>query len=144
MADKITLYLLYEDCEAALEWLSKAFGFSERLRFVDDEGNVTHAEMEFGGASIMMGDPGPDYRNPKRAGHRSAQVHVYVDDVQEHFERAKVAGATILREPEDQDYGDRRYVAEDPEGQLWSFAQHVRDVAPEEWGATVAGRSVPA
>ena len=60
------------------------------------------------------------------------QIYVYVDDVDKHFERAKGAGALILAEVEDQFYGDRRYGAEDPEGHHWYFAQHVRDVAPED------------
>jgi PhnB protein len=138
MPSRIAPYLLYEDVAGALAFLAKAFGFRERLRFADDDGNVTHAEMELGGESIMMGDPGPDYLSPKRGGHTGAQVHVYVDDVDAHFEQAKAAGATILTEPTDQEYGDRRYDARDPEGHLWSFAQRVRDVAPEEWGAQVA------
>jgi len=59
-------------------------------------------------------------------------VYVYVDDVDKHFAVAKAAGAHILSEPADQFYGDRAYGAEDPEGHQWSFAQHVRDVAPED------------
>jgi uncharacterized glyoxalase superfamily protein PhnB len=66
---------------------------------------------------------------------------VYVNDVDEHFERAKAAGAEIAEEPADQKYGDRRYTAKDPEGHHWFFATHVRDVAPEEWGAEVASSS---
>jgi PhnB protein len=114
------------------------------LRFEDEEGTVNHAEMRLGGESIMLGDPGPDYRNPKRLGQVTMQVHVYVDEVDAHFERAKAAGAEIRSEPEDQAYGDRRYDAKDPEGHLWSFAQHVREVPAEEWGAKTPGKSAPA
>jgi uncharacterized glyoxalase superfamily protein PhnB len=135
---RITPYLLYEDVAAALDWLSKAFGFRETLRFTDDSGTVTHAEMEFQGERIFMGHPGPEYKSPKRLGQGTQQVHVYVDDVDEHFARAKDAGAVIIAEPTDQEYGDRRYDAEDLEGHRWSFAQHVRDVSAEEWGATKA------
>ena len=131
----IAPYLLYEDVAAALDWLSEAFGFEERLRFEGEGGNITHAEMTLGDGHVMMGDPGGAYRSPKRSGSRNAQVHVYVDDVDAHFERARAAGAEIRAEPEDQPYGDRRYDAYDPEGQLWSFAQRVRDVSPAEWGA---------
>ena len=138
MPETITPYLLYEDCAGALDWLSKAFGFSERLRFTNDEGNVNHAEMELGGGSIMMGGPGGEYRNPKQAG-VTVGIHVYVDDVDSHFERAREAGAKILAEPEDQEYGDRRYSAEDPEGHHWYFAQRIRELAPEDWGATTSG-----
>ncbi len=142
MTDKITPYLLYEDVASMLDWLERAFGFRERLRFVADDGTVNHAEMELDGASIFMGDPGGDFRSPRRGGYPGAQIHVYVDDVAAHFERAKAAGAEIRQEPTDQEYGDRRYDAKDPEGHLWSFAQRVRDVAPEDWGATVPEHAV--
>ena len=84
---------------------------------------------------IMMGYPGPDYESPKRTGKVSQLTHVYVDDVDKHFEHAKGSGATIIRELEDQPYGDRSYGAADLEGHHWFFAQHIRDVPPEEWGA---------
>ena len=129
---RITPYLLYEDCEAALEFLAKAFGFTEDLRVPGPDGKVTHAEMRLEDGVIMMGHPGPDYQNPNRHGHVNATVYVYVDDVDKHFAVAKAAGAHILSEPADQFYGDRTYGAVDPEGHQWSFAQHVRDVAPED------------
>ncbi len=129
---RITPYLLYADVEQALAWLSKAFGFRERLRFPGPDGVLTHAEMESGDSVIMMGCPGLDYRNPKQLGQVTQHTYIYVDDVDRHFEQAKSAGATILEPPEDQFYGDRRYGAEDPEGHHWYFAQHVRDVAPED------------
>ena len=65
-------------------------------------------------------------------------AHVYVDGVDAHFEHARAAGAEILAEPADQEYGDRRYAATDPEGHHWFFAQHVRDVDPADWGGTTA------
>jgi PhnB protein len=137
MPEKITPYLLYEDVAAAVQWLSAAFGFRERLRYVEPEGTVTHAEIELDGAAVMLGDPGPEYRSPKRLGAVTSQVHVYVDDVDAHFARAREAGAAIIEEPSDQPYGDRRYDAVDPEGHRWSFAQRIHAVAPSAWGATV-------
>jgi len=129
---RITPYLYYEDVAGALDWLSNTFGFHERLRMPGPDGKITHAEMELADSVIMMGNPAPDYQNPKRSGHVSQLVYVYVDDVDKHFEQAKGAGATILAEPEDQFYGDRRYWSEDLEGHHWNFAQHIRDVAPED------------
>jgi uncharacterized glyoxalase superfamily protein PhnB len=129
---RITPYLLYEDAGSALEWLTRAFGFQERMRLPGPDGNVTHAELELADGVIMIGHPGSDYRNPKRLGQVTQQVYVYVDHVDKHFEHARGAGAAILEEPADQFYGDRRYAAEDPEGHHWYFAQHVRDVAPED------------
>jgi len=63
-------------------------------------------------------------------------LHVYVDDVAAHAERARRAGATILSDLEETPFGDRHYRVEDPEGHRWMFAQRVRNVRPEEWGAT--------
>jgi uncharacterized glyoxalase superfamily protein PhnB len=102
------------------------------MRLPGPDGNVTHAELELADGVVMIGHPGSDYRNPKRLGQVTQQVYVYVDDVDKHFEHARGAGAAILEEPADQFYGDRRYAAEDPEGHHWYFAQHVRDVAPED------------
>ena len=141
----ITPYVLYEDCAAALDFVAIAFGFEERLRSIAPDGEtVWHAETALGEAAIYMGDPGDEYRNPAKLGGVTMSLYVYLDgDVDEHFERAKAAGAEILAEPADQEYGDRRYAAKDPEGHHWFFAQKLRQVSPEEWGAQVAAQ-VPA
>jgi uncharacterized glyoxalase superfamily protein PhnB len=138
LMQSIIPYLLYKDCDAALDWLARAFGFEEVLRYTGAEGYVNHAEMKLGEARIFMGDPGEHYRNPKELGQDTVGLYVYVDDVDAHFERAKAAGAEIIRPPEDQEYGDRRYDVPDPEGHRWYFASHIREAAPEEWGATVS------
>ncbi len=129
---RITPYLLYEDVDASLDWLVGTFGFTERVRMKGPDGKANHAEVSLGDGVVMMGHPGPDYQNPRRRGGATQLVYVYVDDVDKHFTVAKDAGARILSEPSDQFYGDRTYGAEDPEGHQWSFAQHVRDVAPED------------
>ena len=133
----ITPYLLYEDVDAALSFLSQAFGFKEVLRYTGEAGYVNHAEMRFGDGKVYLGDPGDQYRNPKKAG-STFGTYVLVEDVDAHFERAKAAGAEITQEPTDQEYGERRYTAVDPEGHVWYFAQSTHAVAPEEWGATVS------
>jgi uncharacterized glyoxalase superfamily protein PhnB len=135
----ITPYVLYEDCAAALDFLTQAFGFEERLRSIAPDGEtVWHAEAALGDAHVYLGDPGDDYRNPAELGAVTMSLYVVVDgNVDEHFGRAKAAGAEILEEPADQEYGDRRYAAKDPEGHHWFFAQKLREVDPEEWGARV-------
>ena len=121
----ITPYLLYEDVEAALSFLSKAFGFNEVLRYTGEAGYVNHAEMRIGEGKIYLGDPGDHYRNPKKLGNETVGIYVLVDDVDGHFERAKAAGAEIEGPPENKEYGDRVYGALDPEGHQWWFAQHI-------------------
>jgi uncharacterized glyoxalase superfamily protein PhnB len=137
MEQTITPYLLYKDCAGALDFLSKAFGFEEVLRYTGEEGYVNHAEMSFAGGRIYMGDPGDDYRNPADVG-ETFGIYVLVDEVDAHCERARAAGAEITEEPVDQEYGHRRYSARDPEGVHWYFAAPIADRAPEEWGATVS------
>lgn len=131
--------VIYENLAAALPWLSAAFGLRERLRYLVDGGTITHAQLEVSGENVMCGWGGPDYQSPARHGHRCQAVLVHVEDVDGHCRRARAAGAAIVREPETQPFGERSYEAEDLEGQRWHFSQHVRDVAPEEWGATVSG-----
>ncbi|HBY95679.1 MAG: VOC family protein [Ardenticatenaceae bacterium] len=125
--------IAYEDGFAALEWLSKAFGFRERTRMIAGDGTLGHGEMEAGDGLIMLATPTRDYESPRHhrqeceAARRWSSVPyvidgvlVYVDDVDAHFERAKSAGATILSEPEDTGPG-RLYRAEDLEGHRWMF-----------------------
>jgi uncharacterized glyoxalase superfamily protein PhnB len=129
---QITPYLLYEDVDAAVDWLTATFGFTEQMRMKGPEGKANHAELKLGEGVVMMGNPGPDYQNPKHRGAATHLVYVYVDDIDKHHEVARAKGAVIVRELADQFYGDRSYGAEDPEGHQWTFAQHVRDVAPED------------
>jgi PhnB protein len=131
---RITPYLLYEDAAAALDWLARAFGFRERFRHEAD-GLIDHAEMEYGGSEIMLASPGNDYRSPGRLGGATVIVHMYVDDIQAHCQRARDAGATIRREPKEKPYGTIQYAAVDPEGHVWLFSQQVRDPEPE-WVVT--------
>jgi uncharacterized glyoxalase superfamily protein PhnB len=131
-------YLLYENTDAAIAWLSDVFGFTETLRH-EDRGRVTHAELQAGAGVIYLGNPGDDYRSPSSGGYPGSLVCVEVDDVDAHHRHASAAGATITDEPADQPYGFRQYAVQDPEGHRWCFMQHLRDVAPQEWGAQPAG-----
>ena len=138
MAETVEPYILYEDAASAIDFLSKAFGFREVLRSHSPEGRVWHAEMAYGDGTIFLGQPGSEYRNPKVLGAVTVAIHVYVDDVDRHYDRAQAAGARIRTELADRDYGERRYHAEDPEGHVWMFSQRVREVRPAEWGARLA------
>ena len=125
-ANAITPYLLYADLESAIEWLHKAFGLREILRHDGANKKAVHAEMALGETGIvLMGWPGPSYRNPKQLGQVTQHLYVRVDDVDALFKRATHAGATVLEQPADQSYGDRRCGLEDPEGHRWYFAQPI-------------------
>ena len=87
---RITPYLLYEDVGAALQWLSSAFGLKPYGDvYKDDGGVINHAAMKLGDGVIMMGHPGPDYRNPHKLGGVTQNLYVRVKGVDEHFARAR-------------------------------------------------------
>ena len=128
--------LAYEDGAAALDWLVRAFGFTERERWTDDDGRLTHGELALGEGIVMLASPTPKYQSPKRHAEtcdaaRAWQndvpyvidgVLVHVPDVDAHHERAQREGATILSPPEDTDVG-RHYRVADLEGHRWMFAE---------------------
>jgi PhnB protein len=128
-------YLLYRDVRQALAWLEKAFGFLEiHERFEAEDGTIQHAAMvtRDGGDVIMMGCPGPKYKNPKKLGTATQMLYIYVENVDKHFARAKKLKPKVINKLEDTFYGDRRYGVEDPEGHQWYFATQVRKVSSEE------------
>ncbi|MGB9332350.1 MAG: VOC family protein [Steroidobacteraceae bacterium] len=127
--------LAYKDNRAALKWLQSAFGFEPSEVLTDAEGNIAHAEMTHGDGVVMIGTEWADWtRSPASLGGKNTQrVHVRIEHgIDEHCARARRAGATIVKEPDDQFYGDRTYIAADLEGHYWTFAQPVRDVSNEE------------
>jgi len=113
--------LVYEDVGAALEFLSRAFGFTERL-CAEWGGAIRHAQMDIGGGSIMMGKQGGPFKAP--SGDTVSQyAHVSVDNVDQHFARAKAEGAAILKEPADMPYGVRDCAFRDPAGNMLRFME---------------------
>lgn len=128
--------LIYQDVGKAVEFLCGAFGFSERLR-AERGGVVGHAQLVVAEGAIMLGRQAGEYRAP-RPGEVHQYVVVHVEDVDRHFEHAKRFGARIVDTPNDQPFGERQYTVDDPEGHRWTFSQHVADVAPRQWGATLA------
>jgi uncharacterized glyoxalase superfamily protein PhnB len=125
MTQTITPYLLYEDGEAAIEFLTQAFGFREVNRTAGAAGGL-HAELETGSgdALIYLGQPPSGFSNPARVG-RTSLVYVLVDAVDELYDRAKAAGARITEEPNDLPFGHRRFSCADPQGHEWAFAQPI-------------------
>jgi uncharacterized glyoxalase superfamily protein PhnB len=124
MTQTVTPYLLYEDGEAAIEFVTHAFGFREVDRATGGAGGL-HAELETPrGGRIYLGQPPSGFRNPAGVGVTSS-VYVLVDDVDGHYERAKAAGAEIIGELSDLPFGHRRYRCVDPQGHEWAFAQEI-------------------
>jgi PhnB protein len=125
MAQTVTPYLLFEDVEAAVAFLIRAFGFEEVDRQIGAAGGV-HLELETDlGGRVYAGQPPSGYRNPSEVG-RTSIVHVLVGAVDAHHDRAKAEGATITEELVDLPFGHRRYSCRDPQGHDWAFAQEMR------------------
>lgn len=124
--------LIYPDVRAAVDWLSGAFGFVERLRIGEDH----RSQLSVGDGAVIIGDVRGE-RRPPRPGEVTHSVMVRVEDARGHFERSKAFGAQIVTEPTDFQFGERQYTAQDPAGHQWTFSETVADVAPEEWGGTV-------
>jgi uncharacterized glyoxalase superfamily protein PhnB len=122
--------LTYPDVRAAVDWLSAAFHFVERLKIGEDH----RSQMNVGeSGAIVVADVGND-RVPPRLGEVTHSVLVRVRDAQAHCDRARAKGARILEEPTDHVYGERQYTAEDPWGHRWTFSQTLADVDPGHWG----------
>ncbi len=134
---RISSAVFYQHPAAAIDWLTRVFGFEVRLRVEGEAGRVEHAELTFGEGLISLGEiAGRPERTwagaPASLGGTCTQaLCVIVDDVDAHCARARAAGATISVEPATHDYGDdywadRTYEAVDLEGHHWWFMQRVR------------------
>jgi uncharacterized glyoxalase superfamily protein PhnB len=116
--------LRYRDAHAAIDFLCEAFGFERHAVYEGDDGAIEHAQLTLGRGMVMLSTERED--DDRGWGKHAGQGwnYVAVANPDTHYERAKAAGATIVRELEDQDYGSRDYTAKDPEGNLWSFGSY--------------------
>lgn len=114
-APNILPFMRFDDADAALDGLPRAFGFEERVVNRNDEGIVDHAEMSRRPGTIMFGPGDP----------ASQGVYFAVGDAHAQYMHAKAAGAEITRKIEDTDYGSREYTATDLEGQVWTFGTYL-------------------
>ena len=114
----------YNDAPAAIEWLREAFGFEEHLVVPGEDGTIAHAQLVFGNGMIMLGSTRDDefgklQKPPSDLGGAGSQsCYVIVEDADVHYARAVAAGAEIVVEIQDEDYGGRGYSCRDPEGHL--------------------------
>jgi uncharacterized glyoxalase superfamily protein PhnB len=129
--------LVYPDVRAAVEWLSTAFGFVERVRI----GEAHRSQMQIGvDGAVIVADVRGEHQ-PPQAGQVTHLLKVRVVDVDAQLERARSHGAHVLKEPTEYEYGERECTVEDLAGHRWQFTQTMRDVEPEEWGGETVDRS---
>ena len=120
----------YRNAPAAIEWLCKAFGFEKHLVVPGENGTVAHAQLTFANGMIMVSSAGGGMfgklmKLPEEIGGCETQsAYVVVGDCDAHYARAKAAGAVMLRDVQDEDYGGRGYTCRDLEGHIWSFGSY--------------------
>ncbi len=116
-------YLHPRRAEPLISFLKRAFGALEVAKFASPDGVVHHAVLRVGDAVLEMGEAHDKYPTLE------AMFYIYVPDMDAAYRRALTAGATSFQEPTDQPYGDRNAGVQDPFGNKWYIATHVKDVA---------------
>jgi PhnB protein len=133
----VTPYLCVTDAAKLIDFLTKAFDAQLLFKMDGPGGRIMHAEMTIGDSRIMLAQPEPGKE-------MNAMIHLYMPDTDASYKRALAAGATSVREPADQFYGDRSAGVRDEFGNQWYIATHVEDVAPEEIDRRMAAMKVTA
>jgi uncharacterized glyoxalase superfamily protein PhnB len=137
--DTVLPHIEYRNLQEAIAWLSKAFGFVEHYRY----GNpVSGAQMSACNAWIMLKQARRENPIPKELGFGTQSLTLFIEDIEAHFQQAKSAGAAIVEDLHETEYGELQYGAEDLDGHHWLFSRHARDLRPEQWGASVSHAAV--
>jgi uncharacterized glyoxalase superfamily protein PhnB len=131
--DILLPHLMYQDLPASIAWLGKAFGFVEHYHYGEP---MSGAQVYLGRAVLMLKQSRGE-ASPAKLGFGTQSLTIFIEDVDEHYARAKTAGAKILEEPHETVYGEFQYAAEDPDGHHWLFSRHARDLSPADWGAVI-------
>ena len=119
--------LRYLDAPAAIDWLVSVLGFEAAFVVPGDDGGIAHAQLRLGAGMIMLGSVRPGVwpvHSPRQSGLATQGVYICVADIDAHYRRAKSAGAEIIQELQDTDYGSREFALRDPEGHPWSLGTY--------------------
>jgi PhnB protein len=130
----VTPYLTVKGVAGLIEFLKTTFDATEKELMKRADGSIHHAEMQIGDSVIMMGEATGEWKPT------GASLHVYVPDTDATYRRALEAGATSLREPVDQFYGDRAGGVQDAWGHGWWLATHIEEMSKEEMEKRAAQR----
>ena len=136
----VTPYLIVNNAAEAIDFYSRAFGATEKLRMPGPGGFIMHAEIQIGDSVVMLSDEHPDVGafSPETVGGNPVSMMIYSEDVDAAFARAIEAGAQEVMPIEDMFWGDRYGRLADPYGHVWGIATHIEDVGPEELEARLA------
>jgi uncharacterized glyoxalase superfamily protein PhnB len=127
-------YLRVKNAGQAIEFYRRAFGATEKFRLTEPSGRIGHAELEFGGTTLMLSEEYPEYGflGPETIGGTSVSIHLHVDDCDGMIQQAVTEGAKLVREPSDAFYGERSGTVRDPFGHEWMLGHEIEKVTPEE------------
>ncbi len=131
----ITPHLVVRGADKAIEFYKNAFGAQVLGVHHTPDGKVMHAGLKIGDSHLMLADEFPGMgscQSPQTLGGTSATINIYTENVDQLFNRAVAAGATVTMPLANQFWGDRYGQVKDPFGHTWALGQHVEDVAPEE------------
>jgi uncharacterized glyoxalase superfamily protein PhnB len=123
----------YRDAPAAIEWLCSTFGFERQLVVPNEDGTIAHAQLGYGNGMIMLGSIfdtafGRLMKQPSEVGKAVTQsAYLVVNDADLVYGRALEAGAQIVLDIKDEDYGGRGFTCRDPEGHIWSIGTYDPD-----------------
>lgn len=144
----LTPYIIVKGAVRAIQFYTEAFGARELYRLSDPtSGKIGHAELAIGTGKLMLADEYPDWGavSPASLGGTPVSLHLYVSDVDTAVQRATALGATVLRAPKDEFFGDRAAMLIDPFGHQWQLATRRETVTPDEmqrrWNAAMAEAS---
>ena len=120
----------YKNAPEAIEWLCRAFGFEKHLIVPGENNKIAHAQLTLGNAMIMLGSEndnefGKLIKTPQELnGINTVTSYLVIKEIDKHYKHAVQAGAEIIIDIKDEDYGGRGYTCRDPEGYLWSFGSY--------------------
>lgn len=132
--EQVYPYLRVKDAAAAIEFYTQVFGAKEQVRLFEPSGRIGHAELSLGGVTLMLSDEFPEYGivGPQSIGGTGAAIKLRVVNADAIAVRAVAAGATMVREPADEFYGERDCTIRDPFGHEWILAHTIEKISPEE------------
>jgi uncharacterized glyoxalase superfamily protein PhnB len=133
----VTPFLTVTDAAKLIDFLQQAFAAQVHFRMDAPDGSVRHAEVKIGDSMVMIGQVAAGQE-------MHSMLHLYVPETDTLYRAALAAGATSIREPADQFYGDRSAGVRDQWGNQWWIATHMEDVSPQEMERRMAAMSARA
>ena len=131
---EVFAYLRVKNAGKAIDFYKRAFGVTEKFRLTEPSGRIGHAELDFGGVTLMLSEEYPElgFLGPESVGATTMSIHLHVDDCDAMIGRAVSEGAKLVREPSDAFYGERSGTVRDPFGHEWMIGHSIEEVTPEE------------